>query len=157
VLHVGAGGFGLFGTSAAVGAVLGGVYSSRRQNPGRYEFLAWSGLLGVGECIAAVMPAAWAYDVVLVVVGAMMQLFAVSATVYVQQTASEEQRGPALSAYNSAFVGFVPAGAFAVVAIAATIGPRWALILPGLAIVLAALGLSATLSRRPVPLCPHPG
>ena len=44
---------------------------------------------------------------------------------YVQQAASKEQRGPALSAYNSAFMGFVPAWAFVVVAIAATIGTRW--------------------------------
>jgi hypothetical protein len=80
------------------------------------------------------MPTAWAYDAVLVIVGAAMQLFAVSSTVYVQQAAPEQQRGHALSAYNSAFMGFVPAGAFVVVAIAATIGTRWALILPGLAI-----------------------
>lgn len=148
VLHVGSRGFGLFGTCAAVGAVLGGVYSSRRKNPGRYEFMVWSGLLGVAETVAATMPAAWAYDAVLVVVGAAMQLFAVSATVYVQQNAPENQRGPALSAYNSAFMGFVPAGAFVVVAIAATIGTRWALILPGLAIAVAAAALAAASSVR---------
>lgn len=148
VLHVGASGFGLFGTCAAIGGVLGSMYSSRQKNPGRYEFIAWSGLLGVAECIAAAMPAAWAYDAVLLVIGAAMQLFAVSATVYVQQAASKEQRGPALSAYNSAFMGFVPAGAFVVVAIAATIGTRWALILPGLAIAVTAAALGAMASRQ---------
>lgn len=148
VLHVGARGFGLFGTCAAVGAVLGSMYSSRRQNPRQHEFLAWSALFGVGECVAAAMPAAWAYDVVLVAAGAAMQLFAVSATVYVQQAASPDQRGAALTAYNSAFMGFVPAGAFVVVAIAGTIGTRWALILPGLAIAVVAVGLSAATSRR---------
>jgi hypothetical protein len=141
VLHVGSRGFGLFGTCAAVGAVLGGVYSSRRKNPGRYEFLAWSGLLGIAECVAAAMPAAWAYDAILVIVGAAMQLFAVSSTVYVQQAEPGDQRASALSAYNSAFMGFVPVGAFVVVAIAATIGARWALILPGLAIAGAAAAL----------------
>ena len=147
VLHVGSRGFGLFGTCAAVGGVIGSVYSSRRKNPGRYEFMAWSALFGVAECAAAIMPAAWAYDAVLVMVGAAMQLFAVSATVYVQQNAPEAQRAAALSAYNSAFVGFVPAGAFVVVGIAAAIGTRWALILPGLAIAVgaAALALRATL------------
>jgi hypothetical protein len=43
VLHVGAGGFGLFGTCAAIGGVLSGVYSMRPKNPGQYEFIAWSG------------------------------------------------------------------------------------------------------------------
>ena len=90
------------------------------------------------------MPAAWAYDAILVIVGAAMQLFAVSSTVYVQREAPERQRGHALSAYNSAFMGFVPAGAFVVVAIAATIGTRWALILPGLAIAATAAALLST-------------
>jgi hypothetical protein len=142
VLHVGSRGFGLFGTCAAAGGVLGSLYSSRRKNPGRYEFLAWSALFGVAECVAATMPAAWAYDAVLVLVGAAMQLFAVSATVYLQQNAPEAQRAAALSAYNSAFVGFVPAGAFVVVGIAAAIGTRWALILPGLAIAATAAALA---------------
>lgn len=142
VLHVGSRGFGLFGTCAAVGGVIGSLYSSRRKNPGRYEFMAWAALFGVAECAAAIMPAAWAYDAVLVMVGAAMQLFAVSATVYVQQSAPEAQRAAALSAYNSAFVGFVPAGAFVVVGIAAAIGTRWALILPGLAIAAAAAALT---------------
>lgn len=149
VLHVGSSGFGLFGTCAAVGGVLGSGYSSRRQNPGRHEFVAWSALFGVAECVAATMPAAWAYDVVLVVVGGAMQLFASSAIVYVQQATPEQQRGSALSAYNSAFMGFVPAGAFIVVAIAATLGTRWALLLPGAAITITAAALTVA-SRRAV-------
>ena len=71
----------------------------------------------------------------MVVVGAATQLFAVSATVYIQQASPPGQRAHALSAYNAGFIGFVPAGAFVVAAIAATAGPRWALIGPGLVIV----------------------
>lgn len=47
-------------------------------------------------------------------------------------------------------MGFVPAGAFAVAAMASTAGVRWALVGPGLVIAafaaLAALGLSRVLS-----------
>ena len=68
------------------------------------------------------MPAVWAYDAMLAVIGAAIQLFAVSATVYVQQHAAPAQRGPALSAYNGAFMGFVPAGSFAVAGVAAVAG-----------------------------------
>jgi MFS family permease len=143
VLHVGAGGFGLFGTCAAVGGVLGSLYSSRRKNPGSYEFMAWSLVFGLTECVAAVMPVAWAYDLTLAAVGAALQLFAVSSTVFVQRSTTGAERGYALSAYNSAYVGFVPAGAFAVVAIAGVTSARWALIVPGLAIAVTSAALIA--------------
>jgi hypothetical protein len=143
VLHLGSAGFGLLGTSAAVGGVAGSFYSSRRRNPGRCEFVGWSVFFGVAECVAAVMPTAWAYDLLLVVLGAGMQLFAVSATVYVQQATPLAQRAHALSAYNAAFMGFVPAGAFLLALIATTVGTRWALIVPGLAIALTASLLAA--------------
>lgn len=51
------------------------------------------------------------------------------------------QRGHALSAYNAGFMGFVPAGAFVVAALAAVAGIRWALMVPGLLIVMCAAGL----------------
>jgi MFS family permease len=144
VFHLGAVGFGLFGTFIAVGGIAGNYYSSRRPDPGQLEFLAWGLLFGVAECVAAVMPVVWAYDAAMVVAGAATQLFAASAMVYVQLSTPAEQRGHALSAFNAGFIGFVPAGAFAVAAIAATAGIRWALFVPGLAIVACAAILALT-------------
>ena len=69
------------------------------------------------------MPVAWAYDGIMIALGAATQLFAASATVYVMQATPAAQRGHALSAYNAGFIGFVPAGAFVVAAIATTAGP----------------------------------
>ena len=135
VFHLGAFGFGLFGTFMAVGGIAGNYYSSRRKDPGQYEFLAWALVFGTAECLAAVMPVVWAYDAVMVVIGAATQLFATSATVYIQQATPAAQRGLALSAYNAGFIGFVPAGAFTVAAIASVAGTRWALAGPGLAIL----------------------
>ena len=141
---LGAAGFGLFGTCAAVGGIGANYWSSRRPDPGPREFAAWAAVFGVAECAAAVMPVAWLYDVAMVVTGAALQLFTVSATVYIQQATPAAQRGLALSAYNAGFVGSVPAGAFAVAAIASTAGVRWALIGPGLVIV---AGAAALLTR----------
>ena len=147
VFHLGSVGFGLFGTFIAAGGIAGNFYSIRRRDPGPLEFLAWALVFGVAECLAAVMPAVWAYDVALVVLGAATQLFAVSATVYLQQATPPAQRGHALSAYNAGFVGFVPAGAFAVAAIASAAGTRWALIGPGLAIVACGAALTVRQTR----------
>jgi predicted MFS family arabinose efflux permease len=149
VFHLGPVGFGLFGTCMGVGGIAGNYYSSRRKDPSQREFLAWALVFGAAECLAAVMPAAWAYDVVMVVTGAATQLFASSAMVYVQQATSAAQRGLALSAFNAGFIGFVPAGAFAVAAIASVAGTRWALIGPGLAILACGTALTARAATRP--------
>jgi MFS family permease len=143
VFHLGAVGFGLLGTFVAVGGIAGNYYSSRRGDPGRSEFLVWALVFGIAECLAAVMPAAWAYDLTMVAIGWATQLFAVSATVYLQQATPAAQRGHALSAYNAGFIGFVPAGAFAVAGLAAVAGIRWALVGPGLLIAACAAGVLA--------------
>jgi MFS family permease len=138
VFHLGSLGFGLLGTFMAVGGIAGNYYSSRREDPGYSEFLIWAVLFGLAETAAAVMPVVWAYDVLMIVIGAAVQLFAVSATVYVQKNAPASQRGHALTAYNAGFMGFVPAGSFVVAGLAAFAGTRWALIGPGAVIVICA-------------------
>jgi MFS family permease len=150
IFHLGSVGFGLFGTCMAVGGIAGTYYSSRRPDPGRSEFAVWALIFGVAEGLAAVMPVAWAYDLAMVVLGAATQLFAVSATVYIQQATPAAQRAHALAAYNAGFIGFVPVGAFVVAAIASTAGTRWALAGPAAAIVASAAVLSArTRTRAP--------
>ena len=149
VFHLGSLGFGLLGTFMAAGGIIGNIYSSRRQDPDYREFLTWAVMFGAAEAVAAAMPVVWAYDVLMIVIGAAIQLFAVSATVYVQKAAPEAQRGQALSAYNAGFMGFVPAGSFVVAGLAALIGTRWALIGPA-AVILAsgAMVLAASTSNR---------
>ena len=159
VFQLGAVGFGLMGTFMAVGGIAGSYYSSRRADPGRSEFLVWAAVFGGAEMLAAVMPAVWAYDVLMIALGAATALFATSATVYIQQAAPQAQRGHALSAYNAGFMGFVPAGAFAVAGIAAVAGTRWALLGLGLVMVIcsaAALAAGArVLTSRSCAPAPH--
>ena len=57
------------------------------------------------------------------------------------------QRG--LAAFNAGFIGFVPAGAFAIAAIASVAGTRWALIVPGLAILACGTALIARTATHP--------
>jgi MFS family permease len=148
VFHLSAAAFGLLGALMAVGGVAGSYYSSRRPDPRGSEFVMWSLVFGVAECIAAVMPAAWAYEAVMVVMGCTITLFSVTATVYIRQAARPDQLGQALSAYNAAFIGFVPAGAFVVAAIATLAGTRWALIGPGAAVAAFAVVVLARMRGR---------
>jgi hypothetical protein len=123
------------------------------RHPGRPrqlpEILLWSGLFGAAEAIAAVMGSAWGNDPFLVVAGFATQLFATSSTVYIQRHAADEQRAHSLAAYNSGFLGFVPAGAFVVAAIAASAGVRWSLIGPGLVLVAFTIVAAVRLSLAP--------
>lgn len=143
VFHLSAEAFGLLGTLMAVGGIAGSYCSSRRPNPRSSEFIIWSLIFGIAECIAAVVPAPWAYETVMVVIGGTITLFSITATVYIRQTAQPAHLGQALSAYNAAFIGFVPAGAFAVSAIATLAGTRWALTIPGLAVSIFAVAVLA--------------
>ena len=144
VFHLGSLGFGLLGTFMAAGGIIGNFYSARRRDPDSREFLTWAVLFGAAEAAAAVMPVAWAYDALMVMIGAAIQLFAVSAVVYVQKAAPEAQRGHALSAYNAGFMGFVPAGSFVVAGLAAFAGIRWALIGPAAVILICGTVMLAT-------------
>jgi MFS family permease len=157
VFHLSAEAFGLLGTLMAVGGIAGSYYSSRRPNPRGSEFVIWSLVFGIAECVAALMPAPWAYEIVMVVIGATITLFAITTTVYIRQTAQPAALGQALSAYNAAFIGFVPAGAFAVAAIATLAGTRWALIGPGLAVAVVAAAVLAAQRPRHAILPSHGG
>lgn len=143
VFHLSPEGFGLLGTLMAVGGIAGSYVSSRRADPSRTEFLLWALIFGSAECMAAVMPVPWEYDAVTVVIGAATTLFAISTTVYMRLAAPPAQLGQALSAYNAGFMGFVPAGAFVVAAVAGLAGTRWALIGPGVVIVACAAAAQA--------------
>lgn len=136
VFHLGSFGFGLLGTLMAVGGIAANFYSSRRKDSGYREFLAWAVLFAAAEVLAAAVPWEWGYDVLMLLIGAAIQLFVVSSTVYVQKHTSDAQRAHALSAYNAGFMGFVPAGSFVVAGLAALGGTRAALIIPG-AVILA--------------------
>ncbi len=56
-------------SASACSGIVGNFYSSRRRDPDSREFLTWATLFGAAEAVAAVMPVAWAYDVLMVVTG----------------------------------------------------------------------------------------
>ncbi|MGH3273159.1 MAG: MFS transporter [Streptosporangiaceae bacterium] len=127
-------GYGVIGALLAAGGIAGSYYSSRRGDPGDREYLLWSGLFGAAEIGAALAPGVWAYGAAMVVLGALLSLFTSSSLVFIQKATPAAQRPYAVSAYNAAFIGFVPAGAFLVTAIAATAGTRWSILIPGTAV-----------------------
>ena len=149
VFHLSSVGFGLLGTLMAVGGIVGNYYSSRRRDPTGAEFIGWAVLFGLAEVAAALVPVAWAYGLLAIVLGGATSLFATSCMVYVQQRAPAGQQAQALTAFNAGFLGFVPAGSFVVAGLAALAGPRSALLVPGMAVLVTGVCALALVLRAP--------
>jgi MFS family permease len=148
VFHLSPTGFGLLGTCIACGGIAGSYISSRRADPSHREFLAWAGMFGIVELLVALASAAWAYDIGMVFIGAATALFGSTTMVFIQKSTAEDKRSHAVSAYNTAYMGFVPVGAFVIAGLSAFAGTRLSLALPGILIMAYAIfSLSAT--RRP--------
>jgi MFS family permease len=136
VFHLNSTGFGLLGTCMACGGIAGSYLSSRRPDPGNQEFVVWAGVFGGVEIIAAFASVAWFYDVTMALIGAATALFGSSAMVFVQQATPEGERAYAVSAYNTAYMGFVPVGAFVIAGLSALAGSRLSLAVPGFLILI---------------------
>lgn len=134
VFHLSSTGFGLLGTCIACGGIAGSYISSRRADPSHREFLAWAGMFGAVELLVSFAPTAWAYDIGMVFIGAATALFGSTAMVFIQKSTTESKRVYAVSAYNTAYMGFVPAGAFVIAGLSAFAGSRMSLALPGVLI-----------------------
>lgn len=148
VFHLSSTGFGLLGTCIACGGIAGSYVSSRRADSSHREFLAWAGMFGAAELLVAFAPAAWVYDIGMVFIGAATALFGSTTTVFIQKSTAESKRAYSVSAYNTAYMGFVPAGAFVIAGLSAFAGSRMSLALPGVLIAAYAI-LSLGATRRP--------
>jgi MFS family permease len=135
VFHLSSTGFGLLGTSIACGGIAGSYLSSRRGDPSRREFLTWAGMFGAVEILAAFAPTVWSYNIGMVLIGAATALFGSTAMVFIQKSTAEGERAYAVSAYNTAYMGFVPAGAFVIAGLSSFAGSRISLALPGFLVI----------------------
>jgi MFS family permease len=141
--------YGIVGTCAAVGAVVGSFVSSVRAHPTAREFIAWAGLFGVAALAAAASPNPIWFGTALVVIGAATTLFTTTTVVFVQRETSDHKQGPALAAYNAAYLGFVPLGGIVVGVIATYGGVRWGIALPAVTLLLAAALAAGRLRSAP--------
>ena len=124
------GGPGLYGalsSTMAVGSIVGALLVAGRRRP-TLAFLRTSAL-AFGACcaLAALMPSAWLFGVVLVAVGAMAQTFTTSLNSFVQLSTEPAMRGRIMAIYMGIFLGCTPLGAPLVGWVADVYGPRWAL------------------------------
>ncbi len=156
VFHHGAASYGLLSTALAIGSLLGALGSARRGRPLLRLVIGSAFLFGVLETVVAMMPTYWTFFALLIPTGAAVLTFTTSANSTVQLGASPVMRGRVMALYVLVFLGGTPFGAPLVGWIAQVAGPRWSLLVGGLASAVAAVVIGAVLARvRHVRIEPH--
>jgi MFS family permease len=142
-------GFGLLGAAFGIGAALGAIlHAILQRNPN--TGLSRVRLMQIGSGLTCLSLAALAISsnvllasFALIVSGAGMILFTVSANSSVQLATPDRLRGRVMSIYTLVFAGMSPLGAIVAGGLMAQLGPRVGVM------VLAALGLLASLVLQP--------
>ncbi|SFS13757.1 Predicted arabinose efflux permease, MFS family [Microbacterium sp. cf046] len=136
-------GFGLLSSILAIGSLAGALLAARRDRARIRVVIAGTLLFAVAAAVSAVMPGYWAYAVTLMFTGFAVVTMLTTANGYVQTTTDPALRGRVLALYMAILMGGTPIGAPIVGWVAATYGPRMAILL-GAAAALVAFGIGAT-------------
>ena len=128
VFHLDARGFGLLTSAMAVGSVTGALLAARREQPRLALIVASAGLFGTAYILAALMPGAVLFGLMLTLVGVFSQTVTTSSLSLAQISTDQAMRGRVMALAMMLVLGGQPLGAPLVGWIANSFGPRWALV-----------------------------
>jgi len=124
-------GFGLLTSVLAVGSLTGSLLAARRAKARLRVVIVAALGFGIACTVSALMPSYWAYAVVCVFIGFSVITMLTTANGYVQTTTEPVLRGRVLAIYMALMMGGTVIGAPIVGAIAASAGPRAAILVGG--------------------------
>lgn len=149
VFHNGPGGYGLLGSVAAIGSVLGALFAAtRHRRPRLRSNLAAGGLLAALYMLASVVPGFVGYAIVLVAIGAVTITFMTSCNSTIQISAGVHVRGRVMGLYNLFFIGGGAAGGPLIGAVDQYAGPRVGMLVSGAVPALITVFVAVRLARR---------
>lgn len=148
VFHVGAGGYGLFNSMVAVGALTGALLSTRRASVRLRTIVIGVGLTGVLQAVAGMMPSIVPFALLLITVGMASLLFLTAANSLVQMSSNIGVRGRVMSLYVLVLLGGQAIGGPLMGWIVTTFGVHTGMIVSGGMPALAALVAGVVLARR---------
>jgi MFS family permease len=146
--HHGAESYGLISAVYAFGSLLGALASARRGRPSRRVVFLAGAAYGLLEITAGLMPSYWSFFAVLIPFGFATLTFSTATNTLIQTSVSAVMRGRVMALYLLVFMGGTPIGAPLIGWIGQAAGPRWSLIIGGLASLGAAIAAAAYLARR---------
>ncbi|MFF5801412.1 MFS transporter [Streptomyces albogriseolus] len=143
----GADGYGILSSILAIGSLTGALLAARRDRARVRVVIFAAGGFGVFAFISAAMPTYAAYAVTLMFTGFTIVTLLTTANGYVQTTTDPALRGRVLALYMAVIMGATPIGAPIAGWVADTFGPRTAIMLGGVAgLVACAIGVTWVLT-----------
>ncbi|HMU35403.1 MAG TPA: MFS transporter [Marmoricola sp.] len=132
VYHMGAGEYGLLGTTLAVGSLTGALLSARRVGRPRLKLVVLAGLaFGLIEIALGLMPSYLTFALMSPLLGLSLLIMLNAANTTVQLSVHPMIRGRVMALYLMVVMGGTPLGAPLIGWIGATFGARWTLIAGG--------------------------
>lgn len=157
----GARSFGVLTSLMAIGSLAAALVQARRGRTDLRLVTVAAAMAGLVAVIAGLMPNVATFAAVLIAGGAAALTMMTAANSYLQTRSDDEHRSRVLALYMAVFFGTTPLGAPLIGALAQALGPRAALIGPGLlsvaltaGLVLAYRAASTTATRRARPTTP---
>ncbi len=147
VFHTGAGAFGLASTAYAAGALGGALLAARRRRPSARLQIAVALAFGVLETASGLMPAYWAFLLLLLPTGLSVVLYTTAANSATQLGTDPRIRGRVMGVYMLVFLGGAPIGSPLIGWVAEQFGPRMSLISGGVISAIAAVVAGIVLSH----------
>ncbi len=147
VFHTGAAAFGLASTAYAAGALGGALLAARRRRPSVRLQVAVALAFGILETASGLMPAYWAFLLLLLPTGLSVVLYTTAANSATQLGTDPQMRGRVMGVYMLVFLGGAPIGSPLIGWIAEQFGPRMSLISGGVVSAIAAIAAGVVLSR----------
>jgi MFS family permease len=145
----GVGGYSMFNSLTAIGALMGAMLSARRTETLRLRALVTSlTLLGVAVMMASLAPFVWMFGVVLVVIGLLTLLFLTGANSLVQMTSEPHVRGRVMGVYLLVLLGGQALGSPAVGWLIDHFGARPSMFLCGGLVALMSVASGMAMAHR---------
>ncbi|MGM7678486.1 MFS transporter [Microbacterium sp. A94] len=130
-------GYGILSSVLAIGSLAGALLAARRDRARVRVLIVAAGGFGVASIVSTWMPTYWSYAAVLIFVGFSTVSMLTTANGYVQTTTDPALRGRVLALYMAVVMGSTPIGAPIAGWITDVAGPRTAILVGGIAALLA--------------------
>jgi MFS family permease len=147
VFHTGAGAFGLASTAYAAGALGGALLAARRRYPSVRLQIAVALAFGILEAASGLMPAYWAFLLLLLPTGLSVVMYTTAANSATQLGTDPQIRGRVMGVYMLVFLGGAPIGSPLIGWVAEQFGPRMSLISGGVVSAVAAIAVGIVLAH----------
>src|SRR5215211_174046 len=131
-------GYAALTAAMGIGAVAGGLYTAGKRRTSSYALVVSALLFGTSVLLVAAAPTLALAVVAMLIVGFFSINFTSLGNVTLQMNSSPEMQGRVMALWTVAFLGTTPIGGPAVGWIGEHIGARWALVVGGIAALLAA-------------------